>query len=617
MVKNLSPPQNQSSLLQEEEYGRESKAWTGRHHPNGSDRLLEDLQIYQEELETQNERLKAALSESECSRGQLENLNRQFTSLFDFAPVGYLAVDSRDKIIEANITFAAMVGFPRGALVGQQLTDFVFRDEKEAFHLHRIKLTAGQKENCCDLRLKKADGTHFLARLQSQIFEDALPEEKTIRIAVSDITDQICARKRSALIQRCLELANQRLRLGDLLKNVVMEIKTSLGCEALGIRLLDETGCIPYHACEGFSRSFYEAESPLSIQTDQCMCINVLRGETDPEKPFFTRGGSFFVNAATRLLATFSKDAGEPAPNFCHRYGYESVALVPICLTGMRMGLIHAADHRENIFPLETVETLEELAGHLGIIINRVILSEQLMGALAELRLVSSQLLQAQEDEQERISVELHDQLGQDLNYLKLRLSTFYNQLPVRQKKVRANFEKTLAFTDQLIENVRNLSHGLSPSILKDLGLVVALEGLLEDFAGQTGITVFSDLAAIGKTAFDFKTRIVLHRIVQELLSNVRKHANAAPVRVSTRHQEGQLEIRLKDDGQGFSCRRKGQAATMNRGVGLSAMHLRARLVHATLTLESSVGRGTEAILRLPLQRENNTDGHLQNRHRR
>ncbi|MCD6385690.1 PAS domain S-box protein [Candidatus Sumerlaeota bacterium] len=171
---------------------------------------------------------------------------------------------------------------------------------------------------------------------------------------------------------RILEIANQQREINSLLREFVLEIKRFTGCEAVGIRLLDEDGNIPYESYMGFSRRFYELESPLSIKSDQCMCVNVIKGNVDPSQPFYTQGGSFYINATTRFLSTVSEEVRGKTRNVCNEFGYESVALVPIRLGGRILGLIHIADTLENMVPLETVEVLEEVAIQLGTAIERV-----------------------------------------------------------------------------------------------------------------------------------------------------------------------------------------------------------------------------------------------------
>lgn len=175
-----------------------------------------------------------------------------------------------------------------------------------------------------------------------------------------------------------LEIANRHTYMKPMLDEFVRELGALTGAEAVGIRLLDEEGNIPYQAYRGFSRKFYETESPLSIKIDKCMCIYVIRGETDPSKPFFTRYGSFYMNGTTKFLAGVSEEDKGETRNVCNLYGYESVALIPILVQGRIIGLIHIADHREDIVPLDRVKLMERLAVEVGANIQRVRAEQEL-----------------------------------------------------------------------------------------------------------------------------------------------------------------------------------------------------------------------------------------------
>lgn len=192
-----------------------------------------------------------------------------------------------------------------------------------------------------------------------------------------DITERLRAEKVIQTSNQFLQMMNRLHKTPDLLQDFVAEVKQLTGCEAVGIRLLDEAGNIPYHAYKGFTKQFYEIESPLTLN-DHCMCINVIKGTTDPELPFYTQGGSFYMNGTTRFLATVSEaDKGETR-NVCNAVGFESVALVPIRLGERIVGLIHLADPKENMVPLETVELLEFVALQLGPALQRVWSREEL-----------------------------------------------------------------------------------------------------------------------------------------------------------------------------------------------------------------------------------------------
>ena len=191
---------------------------------------------------------------------------------------------------------------------------------------------------------------------------------------------------------RFLELVHNYTDINSLLTAFVSEIKNYTGCEAVGIRVLDAAGGIPYQAYDGFRQQFYESESPLSIRTDHCMCINVIKGDCNPKLPFYTAGGSFCMNHTTRFLATVSEEDKGRTRNVCNQEGYESVALIPIRWGDQILGLIHIADRRENMVPLELVEMLEKAALQLGTAFERVKAEAALRESEEKYRLLVNQI---------------------------------------------------------------------------------------------------------------------------------------------------------------------------------------------------------------------------------
>lgn len=230
--------------------------------------------------------------------------------------------------------------------------------------LQKLKSGAGT-EHLSSLRVRK-DG----ALLQVSITVSPIRDAAGTIIGASTIARDITALKRAQdalqISLRFLEIVHEQTEIAPLLEAFVSEIKNFTGCEAVGIRVLDTAGGIPYLAYQGFSRQFYEMESALSINTDQCMCINVIKGTCDPALPFYTPGGSFYMNGTSRFLTTVSEEDKGSTRNMCNQEGYESVALVPFRRGDQILGLIHMADHRENMVPLPVVEMLEKVGMQLG-----------------------------------------------------------------------------------------------------------------------------------------------------------------------------------------------------------------------------------------------------------
>ena len=217
-----------------------------------------------------------------------------------------------------------------------------------------------------------------------------LSEERDLLNAIAERTGRIAERMRAQEGQRLsnvmLAVANRHSEAEPLLVDCIAEVRRFTGCAAVGLRLLNEDGGIPYHCHEGFDEEFYEHENALSIECDQCLCIGVITGNRDPELACYTEAGSVVINNTTDLLAGASEGMKQRMRGACNRFGYESVALVPIKLGGKTLGLIHVADPAPGRLPPARVALLETAAMALGPAIVRLRAEDTLRGALAESR---------------------------------------------------------------------------------------------------------------------------------------------------------------------------------------------------------------------------------------
>ena len=144
-----------------------------------------------------------------------------------------------------------------------------------------------------------------------------------------------------------------------MLKEFIAATKMLTGCQAAALRILDKEGNIPYALEEGFDTKFCEVENFLSVERDHGLCVQVVRNDIDPTNTNFTEHGSYFIQNLPPDDDNAAKGPASCLRNTCNRFGYQSLTLVPIKLGNQILGLIHAADRRENIFNSEIVEMLE------------------------------------------------------------------------------------------------------------------------------------------------------------------------------------------------------------------------------------------------------------------
>ncbi len=194
--------------------------------------------------------------------------------------------------------------------------------------------------------------------------------------------------------------------------------------------------------------------------------------------------------------------------------------------------------------------------------------------------------LNAQEAERARVSSELHDEVGQSLTVLLLRLQMLGRVVPEEQRPEVAALAEVVR--DNL-DDVRAISARLRPGVLSDLGLGPALTALCHDLGSHTGLTV--RLRMPPRLAGSAEQDLVIYRVVQEALTNVVRHAEATTAEVHLEKEPDGLRVTISDDGNGLS----GAA-----GTGMMGMTERARLVRGRLDVDAVPGTGTSITLTIP-----------------
>lgn len=215
------------------------------------------------------------------------------------------------------------------------------------------------------------------------------------------------------------------------------------------------------------------------------------------------------------------------------------------------------------------------------------------------LRYLTSKLITAQEQEQKRISKELHDELGQSLLALKLQARSIEQKLGDRQHVLKEKCLEMLHYIDEVVENVHRLSRDLSPLILENLGLSAALRSLIEEFSKRTQVQSSVSIEDI-EGIFPPASQTLIYRIFQECLTNIAKHAQASHVSLVIRQEGDFVTFRIEDDGRGFDPEKGSEEKGFCSGLGLTAMDERIRMLGGTINISSGANVGTKITFKVP-----------------
>ncbi|NQT78123.1 MAG: sensor histidine kinase [Bacteroidetes bacterium] len=224
---------------------------------------------------------------------------------------------------------------------------------------------------------------------------------------------------------------------------------------------------------------------------------------------------------------------------------------------------------------------------------EKIIASQKIQQLEEEKKLLAARfLVEGQEEERKRIARELHDGLGVLLSATKMQFSAIRDKSPEN----KALIEKASKFLDQASGDVRKISHNMMPGLLTKLGLYEALEDLFDSLNDTRGLNAHIEIIG-SKERLPENQEIMLYRIIQEMVNNTLKHADARRIELQINVRQKWLDIRYADDGVGFDVEEKQERKTL----GLQTIQSRVKFLNGSLSIESSPAKGCVFIMQIPL----------------
>ena len=234
------------------------------------------------------------------------------------------------------------------------------------------------------------------------------------------------------------------------------------------------------------------------------------------------------------------------------------------------------------------------ISGIVADISKRRKAEEALRQSDKELRILSNQLLSAEEKERKRIARELHDGIGQALSAIKFSVENALLELRKTSNPIDlGSLESIIPLTQKTIEEVRRIVKDLRPSILDDLGILATIGWFCREFQDvYAGIRIETTID-VKEDEVPLYLKTMIYRIMQEALNNVAKHSQANYVHLQMRKTETGLELVIHDNGRGFNLDQAIALKTSHRGFGLASMRERAELSGASFEINSAAESGT------------------------
>jgi len=480
---------------------------------------------------------------------RLEEARDRYADLYDFAPVGYLTLEATGRILEINLTGAAMLGEERASIIGKPFSARLARNDSQLFflYLNRVFHSTGGNNIVTEVKIQHSGVEHDV-RLESAPMTGTAGQDRTCRMVMTDISEQKRATGALEQTRSAQEALLNTIPAMAFYKDMDLRYTavSQVAAEFFGRTVADILGktnfdLMPREQAEGFQqlgRSVLLSGKPL------------------------------------RNMEQMMSDAkGNPC--------FLSISLVPYFgQDGKAAGLVGVS------VDITGVKEAEQLSQDL----------------LRQNRLLTQQLFSLQESERRHLARELHDELGQWLTAIQAEAGAICSSSGAeREPEIRANAQAIGKSAAEVQSVIRRILRRLRPALLDELGLTDSLQELAIQWR-QHHPKIVCDLELDGNLGdLPESLNITLYRIVQEALTNIANHAQASHVKVWLRRVPGvasepeHLLLTVQDDGKGMDPR------LPLKGLGMLGMRERVIASGGEFMSHCAPGQGVRIEIRLPL----------------
>jgi PAS domain S-box-containing protein len=531
----------------------------------------------------------------------IERAYAELNQIFNTATDGMRVIDKDFNVLRYNQPFLSLSGITEAEPSRSKCYDAFSGPLCHTTDCPLKRIVAGEQRVECDLEKQRIDGSRIRCILTATPFVGIDGELIGIVEDFKDITERKRAEELLHQTERELRIRNQIAEIflttsddeiyGDVLQVILGAMKSKYGTFAY----INENG---ERVVPSMTRGIWDKcrIRQKNIVFPRDTWGNNLWARCLKEKRAISSNGPFKVPdghiGITRALAVPIIHQGDVIGNF---------------MVGNR-----ATDYDER-----DAELLKTIADHTAPILHAWLqrarqekernraqealreahdeLEQRVEERTAELRRLSSQLIEVQERERKRIARELHDSIGQFLAAIKFGLENAINKMPkIRVEESLELFRGFIPLLQEASDEVRRIHTDLRPGLLDDLGIIATISWFCREFERMySGLRIQKEIR-IEEKAIPDRLKTVIFRILQEALHNIAKHAKAGLVRVALTKADDHIDFLLEDNGQGFDINQTLSSESFERGFGLTSMKERAELSGASFAIESVPGAGTK-----------------------
>jgi PAS domain S-box-containing protein len=496
----------------------------GKHNPEPGD---ESMQLLFQELQVHQIELEMQNDELMVANEELELQQLKFSGIYNLAPLGYFVLNSYGIIEEVNKAGAHLIQGGKIGLLGKRIMQFVAPDSRDTFYRLFKDMQASPTKQSCRVKMVSTENIEFDAQVEGIANKSLIGATAQFYIAIIDITKQIQAAKLLSETKERLELSLEASSAGT----------WELDMESMKF-YLDEFNykiCgIPNGGFDGRFLSFMNFIHPADRQNVEEHFRTSINFEKEMDvvcRLASAQGNLCYVSIRGHVISE-------------HGQGKR--------LVGIMMNITEKKQAEEEAIRLKQDKQ----------------------------KAVTLATLNAEENERRRISDALHDSVSQLLYGIKMQFSS----LDMGQTKAYLDINTLI---DQAIQETRNISFELAPSILLDFGLPATINELAKRLS--TPNMKFQARVIGFVTREDLLLETSIFRIIQELINNCMKHSKASLVKLNVKKSK-RIEIQVQDNGVGFDYHKQEKSAS---GSGLRSIKHRISLYNGDLTVDSAPGKGT------------------------
>lgn len=496
----------------------------------------EDISLSQKEIkellhqiQVQHIELEMQNDELKISNEEMESQRHKFAGLYDLAPVGYFILDSNGIVVEVNTTGCTILDVLKRSILNRRFQSFINPDECEFFYRFLKNVLSSKSRQSCQISLVTPKGNTLYVQIEGIAVRNLLLQKEECYITVIDITERRQAELRLRETKERLEMALDASVAGTWQIDLRTELISldEFSCEIYGLKNCDSVQNID---------SFVKMMHP-----DDRRHASKGFGEAISHKQD--------LDLEYRIV--------KPDKTIAH---------------------ISARGH--------VIENSENTMCFIGILIDitdRKRLEQEALRLKEEhQKNILAAVFRTQENERKRISEALHDSVSQLLYGIKLKLQDYK-----RSDKDSEVYAELNTLIEKAVEETRDISFELAPSILADFGLTTTLEEMAKRLNTEK-LKIQVKISGL-RARLDLNKEVSVFRIVQELVNNVIKHACATELKIELTNKNNSLKISVSDNGKGFDT----NSALSASGSGLHSIKNRLDLLNGAMSIQSSDGAGT------------------------